>query len=89
MNAGRIALVITGAITALVASALVLGGGLALYGEVQKDDEGYLTTESHRFAGDTRALATENLDLDLGDDGWVAQPGDLGKVRLEAESRDG
>jgi hypothetical protein len=88
-NSGRIALVITGAITALLASALVLGGGLALYGELEKDDDGYLTTEAHRFSADTRALATENLDVDLGDGEWVLQPGDLGKVRLEAESRDG
>jgi hypothetical protein len=88
-NTGRIALVITGALTALLASALVLGGGFALYGEVEKDDDGYLTTDAHRFAADTRALATENLDVDLGDADWVAGPNDLGKVRLEAESRDG
>jgi hypothetical protein len=85
-NTGRIALVVTGAITALVATALVLGGSLALYGEVEKDDDGYLMSETHRFTGDTRALATENLDLDLGK---VIEPGDLGKVKLEAESRDG
>ena len=88
-NTARIALVITGAITALFASALVLGGSLALYGEVEKDDYGYLTTDAERFTADTRALATENLDVDLGDGEWVIQPGDLGKVRLEAESRDG
>ena len=88
-NAGRITLVITGALTALLASALVLGGGLALYGEVKKDDDGYLTTDAHRFSAGTRALATENLDVDLGEADWVAQPSDLGKVRLEAESRDG
>jgi hypothetical protein len=88
-NAGRITLVITGALTALLASALVLGGGLALYGELEKDDDGYLTTEAHRFAADTRALATENLDVDLGGGDWVVRPDDLGKVRLEAESRDG
>ena len=88
-NTARIALVITGALTALVASALMLGGGFALYGEIEKDDDGYLTTEAHRFSADTRALATENLDVDLGDDEWVVEPGDLGNVRLEAESRDG
>jgi hypothetical protein len=88
-NAGRIALIITGAVTALVATALVLGGTLALYGEIEKDDDGYLTTEAHRFSADTRALATENLDADFDGGDWVVEPGDLGKVRLEAESRDG
>jgi hypothetical protein len=88
-TAGRIALIITGAVTALVATALVLGGSLALYGEIEKDDDGYLTTEAHRFSADTRALATENLDADFDGGDWVVEPGDLGKVRLEAESRDG
>ena len=88
-NTARIALVITGAVTALIATALVLGGSLALYGEIEKDDDGYLTTDTHRFSGDTRALTTGNLDLDLGEGDWVVQPGDLGKIRLDAESRDG
>jgi hypothetical protein len=88
-NAGRIALMVTGALTALFAASIMLGGGLALYGEIEKDDQGYLTTETHRFAAETRALATENLDVNLGDGDWVVQAGDLGKVRLEAESRDG
>ena len=88
-NTARISLVIIGSLTALLATALVLGGSLALYGEVEKDDNGYLNTSAERFTADTRALATENLDVDLGDGEWVVQPGDLGKVRLEAESRDG
>jgi hypothetical protein len=88
-NGSRIALVVTGAIAALLASVLVLGGAVALYGEVKKDDDGYLTTDTHRFEGDTRALAAQNLDVDLGEGDWVVRPDDLGKVRLEAESRDG
>src|SRR5918998_2107177 len=88
-NTARIALVITGAVTALIATALVLGGSLALYGEIEKDDDGYLTTDTHRFSGDTRALTTGNLDLDLGEGDWVVRPDDLGQIRLDAESRDG
>ena len=88
-NAGRIALVVTGAITALLATALVLGGSLALYGEIEKDDDGYLMTDAHRLSGDTRALSTGNLDVDLGEGDWVVRPDDLGKLRLDAESRDG
>jgi hypothetical protein len=88
-NTARITLIITGAVTALIATALVIGGSLALYGEIEKDDDGYLTSDTHRFSGDTRALATGNLDLDLGEGDWVVSPDNLGKVRLEAESRDG
>jgi len=82
---GRIALVVTGALAALLASGLLLGGGLALYGEAEKDGNGYLTTDSERFEAGTRALATENLDVDIGG----IDTGELGKIQLEAESRDG
>src|SRR5688572_14222736 len=88
-NTARITLIITGAVTALIATALVIGGSLALYGEIEKDDNGYLTSDTHRFTGDTRALASGNLDLDLGEGDWVVSPDNLGKIKLEAESRDG
>ena len=39
----------------------------------QKDSDGYLSTDTHRFEAGTRALATENLDVDLGDADWVAR----------------
>jgi hypothetical protein len=84
---GRIALIVTGTLTALLASLFVLGGAAALYGELEKDDDGYLTTETHRFEAGTRALATENLDIDLGEADWLAD--DLGRIKIEAESRDG
>ena len=87
-NAGRIALVVSGALAALLASGLVLAGALALYGEGQKDDDGFLRTEAHRFGADTRALATENLDVDLGGADWLAETDELGRVTIEAESRD-
>jgi hypothetical protein len=86
-NAGRIALIVTGALAALVASALLAGGAAALYGQVQKDDDGYLTSEAHRYDTGTRALATENLDIDLGAADSLAD--DLGRVKIEAQSNDG
>src|SRR4051794_26799085 len=90
MNKGsRIGLTITGAIASLIAIALVVGGGLALWGDSLKDDDGYLRTDTERFSTDTRALATSNLDVDLGDADWVAQTDDLGKVTVSAQSRDG
>ena|SRR5215217_1441163 len=88
MNAKSIALVVTGALASLLAAGLLAAGGLALWGDSQKDSDGYLSTDTHQFAAGTRALATENLDIDLGDGDWVMDTGDLGKVRLEVESRD-
>jgi hypothetical protein len=90
MNYGsRIALTITGAIASLLAVALVAGGVLALWGDSRKGDDGYLKTDTERFHTGTRALATDNLDVDLGDADFVAQSDDLGKIRVAAESRDG
>jgi len=86
-DAGRIALVLTGALSALLATVLLIGGAAALYGEVQKDRDGYLTSDAHRFETGTRALATENLDIDLGDADVLAD--DLGRVQIEAQSNDG
>jgi len=87
-NAGRIALVVTGAVAALVSTALIVGGIAALWGDSQKDSDGYLTTKSQRFEADGRALATENLDVDLGDADWLAQTDDLGRLQITAESRE-
>jgi hypothetical protein len=87
-NGGRIALIVTGAIAALIATALVAGGALALWGDSLKDDDGYLKTDIERFHAGTRALATDNLDVDLGDADFIAQSDDLGKIKVSAESRD-
>ena len=90
MNKGsRIALAVTGTIASLVAVALVAGGALALWGDSLKGDDGYLKTDTERFSADTRALATDNLDVDLGDADFLAQSDDLGKIKVTAESRDG
>ena len=88
MKKPSIALIITGAIASLFALALLAIGGLAFVGESQKDSDGYLSTDTHQFESGTRALATENLDVDLDGGDWVLDSGDLGKVRLQVESRD-
>ena len=89
MNGKSIALVVGGTLASLFAAGLLAIGGLALWGDSQKDNDGYLSTDTHQFETGTRALATENLDVDLGDADWVAQSNDLGKARVQVESRDG
>jgi hypothetical protein len=88
-KAGRITLIVTGLVASLVASAIVAGGALALWGDSQKGSDGYLSTDTHRFHAPGRALATDNLDVDLGGADWVADSDDLGKIKVSAESRDG
>jgi hypothetical protein len=87
MNGRSIALVITGGLASLLAVGLIAGGGLAVWGNSQKDSDGYLSTDTHHFEAGSRALATENLDVNLGDADWIAQTNDLGKVRVQVDSR--
>jgi hypothetical protein len=79
----RIALIVTAAITGLAAAGLLAVGGVALWGESEKDGDGYLSTDSHRFAADTHALASESLDVDLDGAEWLMDREDFGDVRLE------
>ena len=82
-SGGRIALIITGSIASLMAVALIGFGALALWGDSQKDDNGYLSTDSHRFAASTHALATDNLDIDLDGAEKLVNTSDFGDIRLE------
>ena len=88
MNGRSIALIVTGSLATLLAVGLLAGGGLALWGNAQKDSDGYLSTDTHQFEAGTRALATENMDIDLDGADVIMDTGDLGKVRLQVESRD-
>jgi hypothetical protein len=83
----RVALIVTGAITGLLAAGLLAVGGAALWGESEKDGDGYLSTDSHRFAASSHALASERLDVDLDGAGWLMDREDVGDVRLEVAPR--
>jgi hypothetical protein len=86
-RAARIALTVTGAVTGLLAAGLLAVGGVALWGESEKDHAGYLTSDSHRFTAGTHALASESLDIDLDGAEWLMDSDDFGEVRVEVEPR--
>jgi hypothetical protein len=88
MNGRSIALVVTGALATIFAAGLLAIGGIALLGDSQKDRDGYLSTGTHQFEAGTRALATENLDVDLDGTDWFMDTNDLGEVRLQVEAQD-
>ena len=88
MKKSSIVLVVTGSIASLFAVGLLAIGALAFVGDSEKDSDGYLSTDTHQFEAGTRALATENLDVDLDAGDCVLDTKDLGKVRLQVESRD-
>ena len=65
-------------------------GGVALWGDAQRDDDGYISTATHRFTASTSALTTEEIDTGADVPRWAG--GDdavYGKWRMRVESRDG
>jgi hypothetical protein len=88
-SGGRIAAVIVGSVLGLVSLGLLAAGGVGLWANGQKDDQGYLSTRTERFHTDTAALRTENLDLDLGGTATVLDTDLYGKVRLRVMPRAG
>jgi hypothetical protein len=85
----RIAAFAGAGVVGLVALVLLAAGGIALWANGQKGDDGYLATGSDRFATSTYAIATENLDVDSHGPGWLINADRYGKVRLKVDSRAG
>jgi hypothetical protein len=88
-SGGRVAAVVGGAVTGLVAFVLVVAGAVLLYANGQKDRDGYVSTASDRFHTSTYALATDDLDVNSDAPGWIDDGAALGHIRLKATSRDG
>jgi hypothetical protein len=88
-NAPRVLSIAGSAVLAVAATALLAIGGLALWGNTQKDDQGYLSTGDGHVATASYALASDRLDIDSGAPHWLVDHSDYGKVRLDAQSRDG
>jgi hypothetical protein len=85
----RVAAFAGAGVVGLLALVLLAAGGIGLWANGQKDDDGYLSTGSDRFATSTYALATENLDVDSQGAGWLINSDRYGKVRLKVDSRAG
>jgi hypothetical protein len=83
----RIASIIAASVAGLLSLGLLAAGGVLLWGDSKKDEQGYLTTHTHPFATSTYALATENLDLDLDDLDTVINSDNYGKIRVKVDSR--
>jgi hypothetical protein len=88
-TAARTAALIGASIIGLLALVLIAVGGVSLWANGQKDDSGYLSTGTDRFATSTYAVATDNLDLDSRGAGWLINSDRYGKVRLKVDSRAG
>ena len=83
------AIVVTSAL-AMLGLAVSATGGVALWGDAQRDADGYFTTATHRYGAPTSALTTEDIDVDGDVPGWLADDDAIsGDVRLKVASRDG
>ena len=85
-SGGKIASIIAGGVAAVLAIGFIAAGALLLWGDSEKDAQGYLSTGKDRYAASTYALASDNLDVDLDGAGWIMDRDDLGNVQLEVES---
>ena len=76
------AVIVAGGLVGLVAMVAVAAGGTAIWADAtQRDSNGYVSTNTHRYASPTRAIATDGVTIGSELPGWV-----VGKVRLEASS---
>ena len=87
-SAGRVALLVTGAVVAVLGFLTVAAGGALLWGNSQKDADGYLSTGTDRFHTPSYAIATDNLDVDTDGASDLVGHDLFGTVRLRVHSRD-
>jgi hypothetical protein len=83
---GRIALLVLGAIVALLAFALLASGCAAVViDRTQRDDDGFVMTPTEDFATDSYAIVAESVDVDLDGPDWAVEDF-IGTVRIRSES---
>jgi len=83
----RIVALTTAAVLGLLAFGFIAAGGALLWGNSQKDDQGYFATKSDRFHTRTYALATDNLDVDADLPTFLAGDDPYGDIRLRVTPR--
>jgi hypothetical protein len=85
----RIAAIIASGVVALLSLGFLTAGGLLLWADSNKDDQGYISSGTDRYSTRTHALATDNLDFDLDGAESLVDEGVFGELRVRAESNDG
>lgn len=88
MAARRTLFLAVGGVAALVALVLLVTGGLALWLDSTRDEDGFFTTSTEPF--ETTSFAFESEDLDVASDapGWLFGSGRFGDIRLRGTSLD-
>ena len=87
-SAGRIVLLVVASILVLASLAAVAGGVVAgVIDTTQRDDAGFVMTPTDRFTTLTRAIVSENVDVNIDGPDWFADHA-VGTVKLRSESAD-
>jgi hypothetical protein len=87
MTSRRLITYISGSVVAIVAAAALAAGGVALWADGKKNDDGYITTSSHPFASSGYAVATDDLDIDKDGPGDLIGSSAYGHLQLKVDSR--
>jgi hypothetical protein len=86
----RTAAIVVASVLAALGISVSAMGAVALWGDGQRDDDGYFSTAAHRYTTPTSALTTEDIDVEGDAPRWLAGDEDIyGDMRLRVESRDG
>jgi hypothetical protein len=88
-SAARTTSVVVGVLVGLLALGMLAIGGVLLWADSKKDDAGFISTRTERFATRTSAIATQNLDVDSEGPGWLTSHDRYGNVRLQVSSNNG
>jgi hypothetical protein len=86
-SAARTTSVVVGVLVGLFALGMLALGGVLLWADSKKDDQGYISTHTQRFATSSSAIATENLDVGSEGPRWLTGQDRYGNVRLEVAPR--
>jgi hypothetical protein len=78
MSPSRIFALVSGSLAGLAAVVLLLAGGGLLWAVDSHTDDGYFATKSHFYSTTTRAIATQDIDLD-------DLPGNAASLRIRPE----
>ncbi|TMJ97581.1 MAG: hypothetical protein E6G67_02585 [Actinobacteria bacterium] len=85
MRARTIVLIAAGAVVALLAIGLLVGGGALVWADVAKRDTGgYFSTGSQRYVTPSRAVVAPSVHLSGGVPGWMYDAKDGAAIRVTA-----
>ena len=86
----RTAAIVVASVLGVLSLATGAAGAVSLWGDSQRDDQGYFSTATHRYTASTSALTTEEIGVDADIPDWLAGDDDsYGDLRLRVAAGDG